>query len=302
MSFLPVLLNPILPVFAILGMGWGLGRAGWMTVDDARVINRFAMTVLVPVVVLKLLWQAPFHSFSLPPILLYFAAEVILFALAYQIARRVFGTGPGEGVILGYAAIFANNVFFGLPIGVLLYGEAGVLPITMVVVLDSTVTFGGTMFVLQVIREGRISPGKVARIITRSPVLIAIAAGTVLGLADVPIPGTVQTFLDFNGSAAAPVALFSMGVVLAATRFGWDPAVAGVTALKLLAFPALVWLLVGGFGPGWEEGRRFAFAAAAPTGSMAFGLALLYDVPTGRLAQVMVWTAFLSLFALAVLA
>jgi len=301
-SFLTVLANPILPVFAILALGWALGRAKWISVEEARVINRFAMTVLVPVVILDLLWNAPFETFRALPILLYSAAQIMLFAAGYQLARRVFGAGPGEGVILGYAGIFANNVFYGLPIGVLLYGEGGVLPITMVVVLDSTVSFGGTMFVRQAIREGRISPGKVLKIFAKTPVLLAIFAGCALGLAGVPVPAPLQTFLDFNGIAAAPVALFSLGVVLSATPFGWDRAVATVSAVKLLIFPAFVALLVTVFAGGWEANRLFAFAAAAPTGAMAMSLALLYDVKTDRVAQVLVWTSFLSLFVLAALA
>ncbi|WP_213548820.1 AEC family transporter [Vannielia litorea] len=302
MSFLTVLANPILPVFAILALGWGLGKGGQLSEDSARTINRFAMTVLVPIVVLDLLWNAPFDTFRLTPILLYSAAQVILFALGYQLARRLFGAGPGESVILGYAGIFANNVFYGLPIGVLLYGESGVLPITMVVVLDSTVSFGGTMFVLQAIKLGRVSPGAVLAIFARTPTLLAIFGGTALGLAGVPVPAPVQTFLDFNGVAAAPVALFSLGVVLSAVAFRFDTAVAVVSGIKLVVFPALVALLLTLFAGGWEANRLFVFAAAPPTGAMAMSLALLYDVPAARVAQVMVWTAFLSLFALAVLA
>lgn len=301
-GFLAVLVNPILPVFAILALGWALGRAGKLSTDSARVINRFAMTVLVPIVVLDLLWNAPFDTFRPGPILLYSAAQIVLFALGYLLARRLFAAGPGEAVVLGYAGIFANNVFYGLPIGVLLYGEGGVLPITMVVVLDSTVSFGGTMFVLQAIRLGRISPGAVLAIFARTPVLLAILAGTALGIARVPVPPPLQTFLDFNGVAAAPVALFSLGVVLSATPFGWDRGVAVVSAIKLLIFPTFVGLLLTYFAGGWEANRLFAFAAAAPTGAMAMSLALLYDIKSDRVAQVMVWTSFLSLLVLAALA
>ena len=300
MPFLSVLLDPILPVFAILAFGFAMGRAGRTSVEAARTINRFAMSVLIPIVVFDLLANAPLAAFAPLPIALYASTQAVTFTLGYQVARRLFGIAPGEAVILAYGGIFANNVFYGLPIAVLLYGEAAVLPITMIVVLDAILSFGGTMMVLQLIERGRASPGAILSVFARTPALIAIFAGLAVAVIGLPIPAPLQTFLDFNGVAAAPVALFALGVVLSGTRFGADPAVAVFSGIKLLAFPAGIWaalqLVPGGADP------RFVFGAAGPTGAMAMSLAILYDQPTGRISQVLVWTSVLTLFSLAFLA
>ncbi len=303
MPLLEVLGDPILPVFAILALGFLLGRTGWMSVDDARIVNRFAMTILIPVVLFDLLANAPFASFSAAPIVIYAGVQAVIFALGYQVARRAFGIGRGEAVILAYAGIFANNVFYALPIAVLIYGEGGVLPITMIVVLDATVSFAGTMIALQSIEQGRASPRALVRIFTRTPALLSIFAGIAWGLLALPVPTSVQTFLDFNGQAAAPVALFALGVVLSQSTFRPDAAVATFAAIKVLGFPAaiagaMLLLLPSEF----ETNQKFVFGAAGPAGAMAFSLAILHGINTDRVAQVLVWSSVLSLFTLAALA
>ena len=156
------------------------------------------------------------------------------------------------------------------------------------------------MIVLQVIEKGRASPGALLSIFAKTPALLAIFAGLAAAVAGLPVPAPLQTFLDFNGAAAAPVALFALGVVLSGTRFSADPVVGLFATVKLLVFPAAVWILLTKGGV--ADPRLFAFAAAAPAGAMAMSLAVLHGIPTDRVAQIMVWTSLLSLFTLAAIA
>ncbi|MDU8942138.1 AEC family transporter [Ovoidimarina sediminis] len=299
-TFLPVLIDPILPVFSILAFGFGMGRTGRTTTEAARTINRFAMTVLIPIVVFDLLANAPFRQLELQPALLYIAVQAIVFTGGYQLARRAFGFVPGEAVVLGYGAVFANNVFYGLPLAQLIYGTAP-LPIVTIVVLDATISFGGTMVALQTLAMGRVSPKGIALIFLKTPTLIAIFAGLAMGALALPIPAPLQTFLDFNGAAAAPVALFALGVILAETSFTRDPAVLTFTLVKLALFPASIWVVMRTLAPD-AQADLWTFGAAPPTGAMAMSLALLYDIRTTTIAQILVWTSVLSLFTLAILA
>lgn len=302
MAILTVLMDPILPVFAILAFGFAMGRAGRVAQADARVLNRCAMAILVPILIFDLVANAPVRDFSPLPMLVFAAVEWVIFAAVFVLCRRGLKLGQGEAVILAFGAVFANNAFYGLPIALLLHGEGGVLPMTMVVALDSIVTFGGIIMVLQVIERGSVRPRVLLAILFRSPVLLAILAGVAVALAGVALPGPVQTFLGFNGKAAAPVALFALGVVLSGTRFVPDRAVVVVSLVKLVVFPASLWLALSPVAGEGEAVRQFVFASAGPTGTMAFSLALLHDIDSDRVAQIMVWTSVLSLLTLAVLA
>ncbi|SFR38586.1 AEC family transporter [Litoreibacter janthinus] len=306
MDILTVLFNPILPVFAIMAGGFVAGRAGWVSLADARVINRFAMTVLLPIFVFNLIGTAPMARFPLGEVVLYAAVEVVIFAGAFLIARYAFSRDPAESVLLAFCCIFVNNALYVLPISILLYGPDGVLPVTSVVTVDSIVTFAGAMIALQWIGMGKAQPRAVLMSLARTPLILAILCGVVVGLAQIQLPGPIMTFVQFNGAGAAPVALFALGVVLSQTKFEWDRVVISFTLIKLFAFPLLLWAVfmsAGKFdGDGWAQNSQFLMASAGPAGAMGFSLALLHNIRSDAIAQIVVWTSLLTLVSLAVLA
>ncbi|MFT5363491.1 MAG: malonate transporter [Dinoroseobacter sp.] len=302
MDILRVLSDPILPVFAILAFGFVLGRAGKISVADARVINRFAMTVLLPIFIFDLIANAPVYRFSPLPVLAYGVAELVLFVAGYILATRIFKRDPVEAVLLAWAGVFANNALYVLPLSVLLYGEAGAVPVASIVTLDSIVPFAGVMIALQALQSGRIAPLALLRGMAQTPMQWGIFGGLAFSLLAVPIPSPVQTFLDFNGVAAAPVALFGIGVVMSQTQFQMDRVVASFAVIKLIAFPLAVWAGLSVLAPQDAEMRQFLLASAGPAGVMTFTLAILHGVRTDALAQIIVWTSVLSLLTLALLA
>lgn len=297
-----VLIDPILPIFAIMAFGYALGRAGKTSVADARTINHFALTVPLPIMLFGLLSEAPIRDIHLVPALVYTAAQSVLFALGFVLAFRVFRRSAGESVLLAFCGIFANNVFYVLPIATLLYGKGEILPITTIIILDTTVTMAAALVALQIINLGRVTPGAVVRTLARTPILQAIALGILFNLARIPIPAPVQTFIDFNGHAAAPIALFALGVVMSQTRLGMDVMVLTFTMIKLLLFPAAVWAGMDLLASEADGKAQFLLGSAGPAGAMAFSLALHQNVRTDAIAQIIIWTSVLTLISLAVLA
>lgn len=302
MRVLEVLVDPILPVAAILALGFALGRLGYLTEGDARSINKLALTVLLPVLLFGLIAEAPVENFRLAPLAFYFVCEVILFGIGFFIASAILKREKGEAVLLAFAGIFSNSVLFVLPISILLYGRDSILAITAVVTLDSTIPFAGAIIAMQLIRSGRVTPGAALLTIVRTPLIVAMLAGGLVNLSGLDLAGPVATFVHFNGAAAGPAALFALGVVLSRTRFAYDPAVLIFGGIKLFAFPALVGTgLLFLIEPGPQR-ELFLLASAGPAGAMAFSLALLYNTRTDAIAQVIIYTSALSVLTLAVLA
>ncbi len=302
MAILDVLWDPILPVFATLALGFFLGRVGRVGVEDARAVNRLAMNVFLPVMLFGLVAEAPLSRFSPGPLALYLGAEALVFAFGFLVARRVFRLEPGEAALLAFCGIFANNAYYTLPIAILVYGEAEALPITMITLLDTVVAFAGMMVALQLIGGGGVSLLRVGRVVLGTPVLQAILLGFAVNFSQVPIPAPVETFVDFAGSAAPPVGLFALGVVLSSTPFRVEAPVVAFSATKVFLFPGLVWLGLALLAPSDPDRDRFVLGSAGPSGTMAFSMALLHGVRTEAIAQVIIWTCVLTLVTLAVLA
>lgn len=302
MEILQVLMDPILPVFAIAIIGYYLGSKGHTSVDEARALNRFAMNVLLPVFIFGLIAKAPIHTFSLKPVIAYAISQVIVFTIGYAIAARLFKLTQGEAVLLGFMSMFANNALYVLPISVLLYGEDGVLPISTIVTLDSTVWMALTMIILQMINLGKASVGNVATTLIKTPTLIGVFAGVLYSLFAWPIPASLDTFVGFAGAGAAPIALFSLGVVMSQAKLKPNAVIATFSTIKIIIFPALVWCALELIATDDPDRNLFLLGSAGPAGLTALNLALYYNVRTEAIAQVIIYTSVLTLITLAILA
>ena len=299
MEILQVLLDPILPVFAIMAFGFVMGRAGKTGVEDARLLNRFAMSILLPIFIFGLIANSSIQSFSFVPIMIYLVVQIVIFSCGFLIALHLFKRTPAESILLGFCGVFGNNALYVLP---MLYGQANVLPVTSIVTLDAIFAFGLSMLALQIISLGKASPVSIALGIAKLPMLQAIVVGLIVSLAGIAVPAPVNTFVRFSGAGAAPVALYALGVVLSQTRFQPDRLVLTFTFVKLLLFPAMIWLGLEMFAA-QDDGRNlFLLASAAPAGAMSFSLAMLYHVRTDAIAQIIILTSVLTLFTLALLA
>ena len=302
MAIIEVLGDPVLPVYAIIAVGYLMGLWNRVSTADARTLNRIALSLFLPLLLFGLIVKAPIGDFDPSPVLIYFAVEIVVFTVGVITARKLFKLGPGESVLISFSSIFSNTLMLVLPIALLLYGSDGILPITTVVTLDSTITFGLVIIALQAMKLGRVTPLAVLRTVARSPILISICAGLAVNLAGITLPHTLVTFIEFNGVAAPPLALFALGVVLSQTRMTAEAPVLFFTVMKFLVFPFLVWAGIQLLAPASIGADRFILAAAGPAGAMAFSLALLYDVKTTRIAQVIVYTNVLTLLSLSILA
>ena len=297
-----VLTHDILPVFSMLALGFLLGRGGRISGAEAGAINRVAFLVLQPALIFPLVNGLDWSLFRLDAIALYAGCQAVVFSLAFVLARRLLGCETIEAWLLAMATIFVNTLLYIWPISYLIYGEAAALPVTGIVAWDAAVTFAFFIVTTDLLANRRASAIRSARRIAGNPVLVAIALGALGNVAGLATPAPLLTAMDFAGAGAAPLTLFALGVILSGQTLAPTPAVATISALKLLAFPALVWaaLQIGDRPADWNA--LLILCAAGPSGAMAFALAMLHGVRTDRIAPVIIWTSTLSLLSLAWLA
>jgi hypothetical protein len=299
---LQILTHDILPVFFMLALGLGLGRARVVSGAEAATLNRVAFLILQPALIFPLIAGIDWGSFRADALAVYAAMQALVFTATYQLLRRLFGRAAMEAWLLAMAAVFVNTLLYIWPISLLIYGEAAVLPVTAIVAWDSAVVFAFFIISTDLMSGRGAGVAAAARRLVRNPVLMAIVLGLVVNLAGLAIPEPVQTALRFSGAAAAPLTLFALGVILSGHSLLPGPVVATVSAIKLVAFPALVWLALPLTAPPETWQTLVTLTAAGPSGAMAFALAMLYRVRTDAIAPVIVWTAVLSLLSLSWLA
>lgn len=303
---LHVLTHNILPVFALLALGFIMGRAKAASQDEARAVNRIAFLVLQPPLIFMLLTGLDLQAVRYDAIGIYFACEVIGFIVTFWIAKALFKCPLPEAWLMGMAVVFVNSLLYIWPISTLIYGESGAIPISAIVALDASVTFAFFIITMELFSGKSSDQSSALRAalpkILRNPILITIILSLTLNLVNIPIPEPIQTAARFAGAGAAPMTLFAMGVVLSANTISPNATIAGISAMKLLGFPALIWLGFATVSPENAWSDLFLLNSAGPSGAMAFSLALLHGVSARNIAPVIVWTSILSLFSLAWLA
>lgn len=299
---LHVLTHNILPVFSMLALGLILGRQGKFNTDEARAINRLAFLVLQPALIFPLIANVDFRAFNLGALGIYASCQVFGFILSYAVIRQIFKRAHLEAWLLAMCVVFINSLLYIWPISYLIYGEAAALPITTIVAWDASVTFAFFIISTDIMANPQASVKAASKRVATNPILIAIVVGALVNLANLSVPEPILTAAHFAGSGAAPLTLFALGVILSGHSLAPSPTVLGVSGLKLLLFPAMVWiaLSLGTVPEHWKT--LFVLNGAGPSGAMAFALAMLYGVRTDAIGPVIIWTSILSLFSLAWLA
>ncbi|MBB5516347.1 hypothetical protein FHS89_002378 [Rubricella aquisinus] len=299
---LQTLANPILPIFAILGIGFVAGRVGWFDAGFAKSLNRFVFFIAQPALVFYVVARAPFAAFEWGALAIYFVSEVAVYALGTWVAYKIFKRPFREALLLGMTCAFVNHVFYILPIAELIYGPDAAMPIAGVIVIDVAILFCGTILILDMLKAGSARPVAVMGMMLRNPALLAILAGIGVNIAAGLAPPGLFTFAEFVGQAAPPASLFALGIIMAAAKF-WPigGATVSVVAIKVIIHPMIAFGLFWLMQTEVEWADILLLTAAGPCGAMPFVIGLQYGVKTDTIAKAILISTVLTLFTLAAL-
>lgn len=287
-----IFLSGVLSVFALLAIGFGLGRMGVFDQAMAAAVNRFVFLVSVPALIFGLLARSPFAQFAWLAMAAFAAIELAMYGAGFLVARYLFKRGTMESLLLGLATAFANHLLFVLPIATTLFGETAVTPIIAIATVDALLIYGGTLLLMDALSETGASAGRVLKAFSRNPQILATVGGLVVGLSGLDLAEGVFVFTKFAGGTAAPCSLFALGVIL--SRQASDKALMlplTISGLKLIVYPLACWgLIVGVMHVELAWAKPAMMVAAAPSSAMAFVLALNYQVPAKAIARTVLLT------------
>ena len=300
-----VFFNAVLPVFAVVAVGFAFGRGGLFDFPAALALNRFVFYAALPLLFFRLIATSPFARFEWLLVLAFLLAELILYAIGYVIAHHIFGRLWSESLLLGMSVAFANQVFFVLPIARQLYGDTGAIPVVAVSTFDVIVLLVGTIIILDAKSEQtrNVSLSRLARLFTRNPPIIGISAGAIASIVELPVVNGLDFFTRFVGETAAPCSLFALGLILARQRDEESFAVpVTISGLKLLGMPTVAWVLISAVfqvSPEWSNPAMLG--AAGPTGAMPFVLALQHQIPVAAIARTILISTIGSLVTVTII-
>lgn len=293
------ILNVTIPFFALVLCGYVAARAKKLPEQTVAALNGFVLYFALPAMLFRFASAAPFETIVDPPV---FAAYGLA-GLAI-LAMTAFGLRWGnrdnwhETAFGAMAASWANWGYMGFALIPAVLGKEVVATIIAGGIADLVLVVSAALAIAS--REGRAGEHwshTIARAlggVARNPLIWAIGAGLVVSALALPLPLALDEFLRLLGTAAGPVALFSIGVSLyrpQRTAIHGDTFIIVLT--KLVIHPLLAWTLaLHVFGLAPLQAATLMLMAALPAAGSAFLFAERHGASAERAAAIiMVSTA-----------
>ncbi len=296
------IVNVVLPVFAIIAVGWAAGRTGLLGEASSEALNRFVYWVALPAMLFRSMATVDLAVvFNWSYIAAFLGAVAVVWALSMVVARTAFGNSPAEAALNGLNATYGNSGYMGIPLVLAAYGQAAMLPVIVVVVINTALMVGIAIVLVELGQSRGADLGgtarHVGRALVRNPMLLGPVAGLVWAALGWPLPVPLDTFTGILGAAAGPCALFSIGLFMVGKPLSEGRLEVGaMTLAKLVVHPlvtAAFVFLVFPTEPLWAVVA--VLLAALPTGTGGFVLAQAYGVFVLRTSSVTIVSTVLSL-------
>jgi predicted permease len=258
------ILNAIVPLFAIVAVGYVASAFRVFQGNTAQAVNDFVFYIALPALLFLAVATADISA-GVPWQFVVVAILSIVFAYALGMAgaRVLFRRDGDKSLTVGLLSGYGNVAYMGVPLLLAALGPKAVLPAAigqLVHNMFNMVCYPAAHTVLSARSTG---PGamhrtesrtQLRRDITRkvvlNPVALSVAAGLVFAVLHIDLPKPVHTTIDMVGGAAAPGALFAVGLTLRKAVAGMRDGSVGTSevgltvAIKLVVMPAFAYLLV----------------------------------------------------------
>lgn len=273
---LPVL-QATLPVFAIIVLGFGLRKSGFIAAEKWSAVEDLCFYVLFPAILAKTMIEADLSNieagaFTLTIIVSLATIGGTVLAI-WPLLRKVIGTKPAQFSTV-YQTITRWHGFIALTIVLNLYGPDGGALIAIMFAIMVPILQVSNIAVLAAFSDKKADLGKVALTVLKNPLIWGIGLGLLLNaLGMQPWPAVMDT-LDLLGRSALGMSLLALGAGLSlqAAMHPSKEMVIGIIG-KLLFTPLVMMTAAYAFGVTGLERDVLLIAAAVPTAMNGFVLA-----------------------------
>jgi predicted permease len=278
-----------LPFFGLILLGYACGRRLRYPEAGLQWMSFFIVYLALPALFFKLIAEAPFEQLNNWPFVIGTTLSTFaIFVLSFLVGMIALRGQVREATIGAVAGAYPNIGYMGPGLTLAVFGQEAIVPTALIFVFDNILLF--TLVPLQMSFGGaQKMPALemawfIARRVVTHPFNIAIAAAILAAWLHVDLPTPIDTMLTFLKNAAAPCALFLMGVTVALREVRTVPAeIPVLLAIKLVLHPLVVWIVlsaIGGFRHEWV--MVAVLMAALPPALNVFVLANQYRVYVER--------------------
>ena len=249
------IINLAIPYFGLIFVGYVCGRVKALPESGLAWMNFFLLYVSLPALLFGIMSRTPFSELNNPPFVIATTiGTVCVFVLAMIVAKLIGKLTLRDATIAGLAGGYGNIGYMGPGLALAVLGNKAAAPTALIFCCDSIFLFSIVPFLIELTDREHPSLlhalGVVVKQIVLNPLIMASCLGALCAALHIEFPVALNNTLQFLQNAAAPTALFVLGVTVALRpfeRMPWE--VSATTAIKLLIHPLIVYGLMLTFGP-----------------------------------------------------
>lgn len=294
------------PVFGLILVGYLVGWRGVIGIEGVRGLSRFTFRIAIPVMLVQTMANVSFsEAIEWPLMGAYYGGTLVAYGAGVGIGRLFFGHPFEKLSVFGLGSSYSNIVVMGIPIVLLVYGEAGELPMYMILSCNAAVLF----FLAKSIEgiAGGMNRGPAGLLLSvlkthaTNPVIVGLFAGLTINLAGLSIVEPFDSIAEMLSSAAPGCALFTLGASLSRYSLRGELREAlSLVLLKNVIHPLAVFalaFLVFDLSPLWAGVG--VLIAAQPTGVNAYLFAEDSEILSSTVGATVLLSTAASLITLA---
>lgn len=267
----------IAPFFGLIAVGGIAGRIKKLPVAELGWLNVFVVYVALPALFFSLLSETPVETLTQWS---FIATNV---GMTFIVAALTFGMGMigtrgkvADSTIQGLAGAYGNIGYMGPGLALLVFGAEAAVPVALIFCFENIMHFTLAPAMMALAGRDKDSPVrlalKVIRQVVTHPFIIAVFFGVAAAVTGWQPPAPLARLIEYLAQAAAPCALFAMGVTLALRPTRTVPRALGyIVPMKLVGHPLIMLAGLSAFGPFdpvWVG--TAVLMAALPTASNVF--------------------------------
>ena len=304
-------LEAVAPIILMVAIGYWIKRAGLLTADMAKIINKLVFRIFLPsMLFLNVYKMQSLAEIELDYILYAVIAITAIFALGIPCVMLITPQGDRRGALL-QACFRSNYALIGIPLAASLFGQEGVSVATLLSAASIPLFNILAVISLSVFGKGEQKPGlkKILLGIIRNPLIQSILLGIiVLGVRAVFVDrqidfrltqlGPLYTVLGYLSNLATPLALLMLGVQFefSAVQELKREILFG-TLIRTVLVPLLGLGIAYGFFRVSFDGAKFAALVAlfaTPVAVSSVPMAQEMGADHTLAGQLVVWTTLIS--------
>jgi len=247
--------NLAIPYFSLIFIGFACGKLRPLPEQGLAWMNFFLLYVSLPALLFGITSKTPFEELNNPPFLIATTSgTAVAFFLAMAAGRLVGRLSFREATLAGLSGGYGNIGYMGPGLALAVLGAKASAPTALIFCCDSIFLFSIVPLLIALTDHSHHhwlhALGLLAKQIVLNPLIMSACAGALAAAFHFHPPVAIDNTLLFLQNAAAPTALFVLGVTVALRPFGRVPwEVPAVVAVKLLIHPLIVFALMLLFGP-----------------------------------------------------